>query len=1019
MNIAKQTIWTLLVLVTLLFTACQEEEVVKMPDINQKGLCISLSLGGEKPVYLSRNEKQTRITTIEGENSLNENTIREVCFYLVNPSSISGSDTTWTLKQSWIFNVPTEDDLQQDMTNDPDNNLSTEEKPQTPDYYPVETFKLASGNNWATTLGLTHGSRLYAIANVKDWSRATVNDQNGNAIAIDSYDDVDTWEKLKSLAITDATIYKTYSATTPTADQVQSEKDKHFLMDGFVHFTSTEVAIYQTLTGLEHEKTINLKRAAAKVRVNIYKDNEWKDNNKQLVSIDTAKIESMVMNHAIGSKVVTPEAGESWGNTQPKEEYDTLKSYSRTDASTLSGKTYLRSVLFYTFAHDWSNDLGHETTFIMNLPYSIPKGSNESPRPQNWYKIVFVPDGGQYYHRNTFYEVNVTVAYDGSDDSYVPAEVENPEYTVSEWYPEDMDVENTTPVDYLILDKYYLDLRNEADASITFYSSNKVVVEVVHDVMAEKSDMQRIYPWSEEFADFNQYIGEAVDASLLTPTTTVAEIPGIYYPDKENRRIPIYHENGKSNNTNHSTADSYYGPYQQNNTEDYLYDNTVSDGTKVFTDLNRAKYLPITVKPDGAYEAEKKNSEVYITWPGNRHSQQGESIQLYSAIPRNATLRFITLKVTMDKLYGEGTITRYVVIKQYPLEYIVNQFGYYSFFDADILKKDNVATYVEHRGTLDKNKKANNGLYSVYCSDYEAGKDRWVLIPDSIVYGLGKARTTTDLKFYGETTINYALNGHFSRYPNMKCKFYLDGTSNTYSSGKEQHTWYDSEGKHVGIIYQIDAGYLEDEKGTNTADIQGLYTNTPSNNNRMYEVKITATSSKYRIGYPETKEYTDENGNVQIYADESYENNLLVSPHFVIASQLGNSSATPFWEVAQDQCLHYVEVDNKGNVFKDWRLPTIAELSIIKQFQLDDDVFNVTMNRILNSDGETNPRYWTAGKDPTGTYGMYVNTTGEGTQATIAHTGDAQTIVKGIHSGKSAYKGDKEVRIRCVRDIKQ
>lgn len=1044
MNITKHTILPLLAAMLTLFIACSDEEVVSVPGTETgDGLRITLALSGKQPLY-AKADKQTR-ATIEGENSLNENTVSTVHFFLFNPTTTDGN-VSWTFKKSWSFTV----ESQTAGANDGNDETAT------PDYYPTNYFTLQTGQAWRTTLEITlrtadtKGSRLYVIANLPEGT-----DVSG----------IDTWDKFCEWAVTDTLIQRKYSNSTTLenssaeAYKAQLQAGKRFLMDGYYEFT--EAADNANNSGTNHQVTVDLRRAAAKVRVNIYKATSWKYND-EVVSIDMEKIEAKLSNYATTTKVVTPESGEGLGDNGHVSTYAPLEAYDR-DLANPSGKEYLRSVLFYTFAHDWSGDVGHETTFIMNLPYT-------SGRDNNWYKIVFVPDGGQRYERNTFYEVDVTVAYDGSVDSYEPSPISNPEYKVSEWYPEEFDVENTTPVDYLILDKYFIDMRNVADEQITFYSSNKVTVEVVHDVADEIEALKAAgekFPWPEGFKSEEEYIGKPVDETVLGGAT-VADIPGIYYPDKENRRVPIYYAGTDyDDNTNNSSMPTY---------------NTKGN---TFTDLNKAKYLPVTVvtKENAASYASKEESEVYITWPGNKFAESGEKIDVYSAIPRNVTLRFITLKVTMDKLYGEGTITRYVIIKQYPLEYIVNQFGYYSFMDDNILSRDDVENTYTYASTFDNNDASGvgvdnaSGLYKVYCGDL-AWKNKWVTIPKEITEGLLVSAAGNYIKFDG-TSSDYALSGHIGRGVAMKCKFYLDGTADTYSNysttARNQHYWTDAEGGHYGIIYQVDDSYgdtdekegttglignfpkLTDEYGEeynykvvgglrrynsrtenstttpekidgNDADISnlvGLDANTPSNNNRMYEVRITATSSKYRIGYPKTDTWTPTTGKAQLYADDSWDNSQLVSPHFVIASQLGNTSATAFWEMAHDHCMHYVEVDNKGNVFDNWRLPTIAELSIIKQYQLDDDVFDVTMNRILNSDGETQPRYWTSARH------WYVNTTGEGgAEEQEMMSSETMTVVAGYYAGKSApvptYTEDSKgkrtytntVRVRCVRDIK-
>jgi len=1009
MNLTKHTILPLLALMLTLFSACSDEEAVSVPGTETgDGLHIALSLSGKQPLYANAG-KQTR-ATIEGETGLNENTVSTVDFFLFNLDTDGNYNT---INGHWRFSL-----TETEQTNQKDNST---------DSYATEYFTLYSGNDWKNKLGITTTSRLYAIANLP----LSVN--------------VSTWADFCALTVTDAAIYKKH--TSETEADTQEVTNKLFLMDGYYTFTADD------LTQVRKQVTVDLRRAAAKVRVNIYKATSWKDENDKDVSIDTEAIEALVKNYATQTKVMTPEGSEGLGETSPVGDYATLASASRTVTNGFTAKTeikderceYLTSVLFYTFAHEWgeTESLGDETTFIMNLPYTIPTGETESPRPENWYKIVFVPDGGKHYNRNTFYEVDVLVAYDGSEESYEPTSVTNPHYKISEWYPEEFNVENTTPVDYLILDRYYIDMRNVADTTITFYSSNNVTVEVVHDVSTETD-----FVWPADFPDKASYVGDAIDEAQETllgmgTNNNIADIPGIYYPDKENRRVPIYTATS-GNNTNHSTNISY---------------NTTNN----FTDLNYAVYKPVTVTGytggNTAYPTNKEGSEVYITWPSDEYSENGKLINIYSAIPRNATLRFITLKVKMEKKHTPGEyITRYVVIKQYPLEYIVNQFGYYSYMDANILNidgdgknNDDGEKIEEFNLTMDDNTKEEKGvLYKLYCSDLksEYGKAYpWVIIPQEVTSG---------------------IDGHLSNSGQFKCKFYLDGTAKTNDATNNQknlHTWKDVEGDHVGVIYQIRNGYTDtdaDEEGTEgTATVngvevstkvvngltrydgsdtqdealgqqingwdpqipyrQGLDANTPANNNRMYEVVITATSSKYRIGYPKLLGATDGNAagwqDADLYTDPSDENNQLVSPHFVIASQLGNNPATYYWYVAHDRCLHYVEVDNEGNVYDNWRLPTIAELSIIKDFQLDPDVYNVTMVRVLNSDGEGDPRYWTAGKD------WYVDTRGAGTKQEQTYSTDVlvNSLTNGVYKGNTVYKQNEtsaKIRVRCVRDIK-
>ena len=121
-------------------------------------------------------------------------------------------------------------------------------------------------------------------------------------------------------------------------------------------------------------------------------------------------------------------------------------------------------------------------------------------------------------------------------------------------------------------------------------------------------------------------------------------------------------------------------------------------------------------------------------------------------------------------------------------------------------------------------------------------------------------------------------------------------------------------------------------------------------NGRMYHVKVTASSKEYSIGIPKL----DSRG----WTDSGEDNRMLVSPSFMIASQLGAPFAPTSMEMAASHCANYVETyyeDKNGNRKKDsnetvvhlndWRLPTEAEIKIIIKFQY---VPNAAMVEVLS-----------------------------------------------------------------------
>ena len=120
------------------------------------------------------------------------------------------------------------------------------------------------------------------------------------------------------------------------------------------------------------------------------------------------------------------------------------------------------------------------------------------------------------------------------------------------------------------------------------------------------------------------------------------------------------------------------------------------------------------------------------------------------------------------------------------------------------------------------------------------------------------------------------------------------------------------------------------------------------NNGRMYHVKLTASSGEYSLGIPKL----DSNG----YTDSGSDNEKLVCPSFMIASQLGATYAPASVNQAASHCNRYVETykDDKGEVvhLDDWRLPTEAEIKIIIKFQYME---NAAMDEVLSG-----RYYWSA-----------------------------------------------------------
>lgn len=317
--------------------------------------------------------------------------------------------------------------------------------------------------------------------------------------------------------------------------------------------------------------------------------------------------------------------------------------------------------------------------------------------------------------------------------------------------------------------------------------------------------------------------------------------------------------------------------------------------------------------------------------------------------PLNKTVLYFTLTVKNEQ--GEE---RTVTVRHYPLEYITGVAGAYSYLNNEDYTGEWKSTWniLEYDNT---SKAEEDEKYAIN-----------VEVPDYIRDG---------------------LNGNIGKGVDMKSKFYIKNE------------------RRVGRIFRIDENYKDRDKlGYENSD--GLAYKVADNkstgsNNMMYHVVVTSTSGDYVLARPIMD-------GVVVDPDRR-DNDSFVSPSFMLASQLGNSSAVT-WSTAQAQCRDYIEVavDENGRetVYNDWRLPTAAEIGILIRYQSDDRVntgsVDGVMSHILNyeeapeDDRNSNPNYWVSSRN---------------TYVEVHDTFDSNKHVKTTNSNSNEY------RVRCVRDV--
>ena len=179
-------------------------------------------------------------------------------------------------------------------------------------------------------------------------------------------------------------------------------------------------------------------------------------------------------------------------------------------------------------------------------------------------------------------------------------------------------------------------------------------------------------------------------------------------------------------------------------------------------------------------------------------------------------------------------------------------------------------------------------------------------------------------------------------------------------------------------------------------------------NHRMYHIRTTTASSEYTIGWPAL-----ETEGKRKYAAEGEANSRMVSPSFMVASQLGTTTV-PYdrdgydvpeedgmYVLARRHCEQYVEAvyedtDKSGGYtpgdsvthYDDWRLPTRAEIELIIQYQRG----SRAMDKVLTAES-----YFCASSTP----GVY----------------NSNTVLTYLNKTIDQWT-ENDYHIRCVRDVK-
>lgn len=261
-------------------------------------------------------------------------------------------------------------------------------------------------------------------------------------------------------------------------------------------------------------------------------------------------------------------------------------------------------------------------------------------------------------------------------------------------------------------------------------------------------------------------------------------------------------------------------------------------------------------------------------------------LKIASATPTNNVPKYIRISVE-----NQQGATDTLFVEQYPLEYFTSEQSWYSYVDDGTLGQPNSS-----------------------CFSYEQAPTRNSTSGDRIYAGSGGGYVIGfwDLQFF--SMVVYSTNATDGE--SVIYQYYYNNPINVI--------WHDND---WNLQLYTDWSFLGGSPVTvnlNNARIYHLYM-TSTNDMTLPGNSADSSDSEYRLGIPQT----DSNG----YTVNTADNNKLVSPSLMVASQLGCTKAWGNRSEVELHCKQYVEKTAAGAVYDDWRLPTRAEMDVLTYYQ--------------------------------------------------------------------------------------
>ena len=816
--------------------------------------------------------------------------------------------------------------------------------------------------------------KFYLVANSRTPAEAIKDEKKGLMDGFKTEDDLKKWIFDDIIEIEENVIQTNLHLTGTTLGETNdtdvdntNRQPQTFLMDAVAKFGNGESVVVNPATGGESSLTLSavFKRAAAKILVNIKqgpdvvfhktlsvelkdKDSETTKEVDQTAKYYFYKLPASTFVLPNDQQLVSPYLI----TTAPMDAPQTVNSDKPGNEQVFRWSEDIKSdnvvdvqVLGYAYAHEWSDvDLTNETSLILNIPMYYKENDKTNPNrgedgmapaPNSWYKVPLSKD--KIFVRNTCYVVNITINAVGATNKSDAIMLRNIEYETLPWQAVGIEVGNDeNRPEYLELNTDLVEIYNmnfdytQLEFSSSSYIPNNFANE--NSSATEKDNIKNNGGIILTDAYYYNYLDQKVELSTIAGDKykIYANIKSTAEQNVLNGKINIespfvgiseqelYEQFGAApvvptmptepvnpvpteatypgTQQEYATAKSGSAPENPKNKDEY---NTYS--------WYNGRFYRMTWTYNG-----KKWNEGQWEWDGQMHTNYDNALAAWNTWNTWNSLSQSEKNAAIAK-YEEDVAT-------YPerLAYYNQQLAAKEEYD------ENVAEYTA--GKVDSHSNAIRYLvFEVY--NQTGQKATFTVAQYPILYITNEMGYYSYRSDFGGTTYEKKGNPNYSgaNWDNGEWDYGRVGSNDYFFGSKVAFPDDDS--------YSIEYYYYET---TGTTVKTGGTISTSLNNPRMYHVHVTSTSSKYTVGKPRL----DANG----FTESSLENSRLVSPSFMIASQLG-ATQSPDGGVnqAKRHCEQYVEVTKNGKIYDDWRLPTAAEIEIIASHQDASDAMATVM----------------------------------------------------------------------------